>query len=413
MQMHRRQWICTVGCNRNFADKGLLQTHLQGRHPEMFDSLQLPVLLDICERPSNMDTETECPLCFDILSLGALYSHLAAHLEELALFLLPLNPNDSPDDGNSDSAKLVLQNETQQDFDNLSSLSSYSVADATEPHAQDPQTFELLLKQHELAPDVDKDETDPFGHHLNSATKLSRETKPLYKKVDVFLITWEENDDIKEEIEEEVGALTKLFGELNYHVTPFAIPNIDSQNELQFEVLNFLRAHMKDPPRETLFIVYYTGHSSTRDNACYWHPTAGAASGINRRDPTSKQTGPTVEWSKTQENFEHVNKQDVLFILDCCYAGSPAMHKGSGQSTKELLAAYGSEEETEAGEGSFTLRFVECMRRMVQTEKVFWTSRLYEELITVSQSPLCLHISLNRSMSSILLSSLETSNPPS
>jgi hypothetical protein len=262
---------------------------------------------------------------------------------------------------------------------------------------------------------------EPFGHHLKdlktfkndliSATKLSRETKPLYKKVEVFLITWEENDDIKEEVEGEVDALTKLFGELNYHVTPFAIPNIDSQNELQFEVLNFLRAHKKDPPGETLLIVYYTGHGSIRDNACYWHPTAGAASGINRRDPSSRQTGPTVEWSKIQENFEHVNKQDVLFILDCCYAGSAAMHKGSGQSTKELLAACGSEEETEAGDGSFTLRLVGCMRRMVQTEKVFQVSWLYEALITVSQSPLCLHVNLNKSPLSIWLSSLATSNP--
>jgi hypothetical protein len=161
MQMHRRQWVCTVGCNLNFADKVLLQTHLQDRHPEMFDGLQLPVLVDICERPNNMDTETECPLCFDVLSLEVLYSHLAAHLEELALFLLPLNPNDSPDDGNSDSAKLVLQNETQQDFDNLSSLGPYSVAEAPEPHTQDPQTFKLLLKQHELAPDFDEDERNP------------------------------------------------------------------------------------------------------------------------------------------------------------------------------------------------------------------------------------------------------------
>ena len=262
---------------------------------------------------------------------------------------------------------------------------------------------------------------EPFGHHLKdlktfkndliSATRLSREIKPTYKKVEVFLITWEENDDIKEEVEGEVGALKKLFGELNYHVTPFAIPNIDSQNELQFEVLNFLRAHKKDPPGETLFIVYYTGHGSIRDNACYWHPTGGAASAINSRDPKSRQTGPTVEWSKIQENFEHVNKQDVLFILDCCYAGSAAMHKGSWQSTKELLAACGSEEETEAGDGSFTLRFVECMRRMVQIEKRgFQVSWLYEALITVSQSPLCLHVNLNKSPSSIWLTSLAKSN---
>lgn len=121
----------------------------------------------------------------------------------------------------------------------------------------------------------------PYTHHIEdlksfkddllAAKKCSEVTKPTYTKVEVLLLTWEESD-MMEEIEEEASALTKLFDELNYEVTEIAIPNIDCQNELQLEVLTFLRRHKKNPPGETLIIVYYTGHGSIRNESCYWHP---------------------------------------------------------------------------------------------------------------------------------------------
>jgi hypothetical protein len=175
----------------DFADKALLQTHLQDRHPEILDSLQLPVLLDICERPKNMDTKTECPLCFDILSLEALHTHLAAHLEELALFILPLDPSNSTDDGNSDSAKPVLQNKTHQDFDDLSSLGPFSDVEATEPPTQDPQTFKLLLKQYDSASNVDEDERNPSS--LSSGTWLTLlESEDKLQPEDGWIISTDE-----------------------------------------------------------------------------------------------------------------------------------------------------------------------------------------------------------------------------
>ncbi|CAL3963867.1 hypothetical protein PZA11_001366 [Diplocarpon coronariae] len=254
----------------------------------------------------------------------------------------------------------------------------------------------------------------PFNHHIEdlkvfkddliAAKKCSEVSNPAYTTVEVLLLTWEECDDIQEEIESEIEALARLFKELNYNATQFAIPNIDCQNELQWKVLEFLRQHKNDSPSETLFIVYYTGHGSIRNDSCYWHPTWWAASPSDRKDRNSRQNGPTIEWAKIQENFERT-KQDVLFVLDCCYAGSAAMHKGIS-GTKELLAACGSDEMTPAGENSFTHRLVDCIRRMVKEEQAFQVAWLYESMIQASQNPLCLHVKLNRSPTSICLSSL-------
>ncbi len=122
----------------------------------------------------------------------------------------------------------------------------------------------------------------------------------------------------------------------------------------------------------------------------------------------SVQNGPTIEWAKIQENFERT-KQDVLFMLDCCYAGSAVLSKGAGP-TKELLAACGSEDEAFAGRYSFTWKFVEFFRKMLEEEPIFQVGWLYQSMITSSQHPLPLHVNLNKSMSSICLKSLAVSS---
>ncbi len=81
------------------------------------------------------------------------------------------------------------------------------------------------------------------------------------------------------------------------------------------------------------------------------------------------------------------------------------MHKGTGP-TKEILAACSSQNQTRAGEKSFTIRLVKCIRKMIKEKPIFQVAWLYESLISASNRPVCLHVKLNRSPSSIFLSSL-------
>lgn len=248
---------------------------------------------------------------------------------------------------------------------------------------------------------------EPYEHHIEElqtfkddlllAKECSERKEANYSKVEVLLITWEKpypkpkRRDIHDDVEKEVAVFTKLLKEVNYNITPFEIPADDSHNELQGKVLDFLRGHKKDVPGDTLFIIYYNGHGSIKDEKCYWHQTA-------------KTSSPTVEWAQIQQNFERAS-QDVLFILDCCYAGSAALNKGSTY-TKELLAACGSAEQTLAGPQSFTVRIVKCFRALLKEEPIFPVSWLYDAMIKVSQDPVPIYTNLNRSYRTICLKSM-------
>lgn len=146
---------------------------------------------------------------------------------------------------------------------------------AVEPAWQPGLQASSLISSHprDFAPyDHHIDEIETFEKDLLEAKSCSDVIPVRYTKVEVILITWKDNDDIAEEVEEEVKELTKLFKKLNYTIKPYRIPDINCQNNLLFEVLSFLKPHQNDPSDETLLIVYYNGHGSIRGDTSYWHP---------------------------------------------------------------------------------------------------------------------------------------------
>ncbi len=61
----------------------------------------------MCERPAAPEEKDECPLCLEKLTWLGLKPHIAAHLEDLALFVLPATTNDEggAEDADSDFAE--------------------------------------------------------------------------------------------------------------------------------------------------------------------------------------------------------------------------------------------------------------------------------------------------------------------
>lgn len=70
--------------------------------------------------------------------------------------------------------------------------------------------------------------------------------------------------------------------------------------------------------------------------------------------------GIAIKWNLIQGGLEAA-PQDVLFILDCCYAGAAVIRKGH-RSVKELLAACGREADTPTGSDSFSAILAERMK---------------------------------------------------
>jgi hypothetical protein len=88
LQIHRRQFVCWE-CHVAYPNRHSMQDHIRSAHPTAFGHSQMPIVLDLCSRQVSETFQTHCVLCGKELQLLELQSHLAAHLEEIALFILP------------------------------------------------------------------------------------------------------------------------------------------------------------------------------------------------------------------------------------------------------------------------------------------------------------------------------------
>ncbi|KAJ4013726.1 hypothetical protein NW766_005965 [Fusarium irregulare] len=96
--VHRLQWSCNW-CSQpdiifNSAEE--LKKHLNNTHVGMVTAVQMPLIIETCERPVRSFVSDSCPLCADWEppstkeNAKSFSRHLARHLQQLALEALPL-----------------------------------------------------------------------------------------------------------------------------------------------------------------------------------------------------------------------------------------------------------------------------------------------------------------------------------
>lgn len=115
-------------------------------HSGTFMESQLPILVDMCERPADPDERASCPLCGEEATLTALRTHVASHLEDVALFVLPVETDNYDADANSDQAERSHEKDKRLDDNELSSLGNFGEDEAVQAPLQDPKAFETALK---------------------------------------------------------------------------------------------------------------------------------------------------------------------------------------------------------------------------------------------------------------------------
>jgi hypothetical protein len=125
MQIHRRRWICAGDCNSSFTTKARMERHMREEHEGEFAELQLPILFDICKRPAELEEVTNCPLCPEISRLSRMQNHLATHLEDLALFVLPIGAGDRFGNAGSGEAEFCQNEPSRLEMDGPSSLGTF------------------------------------------------------------------------------------------------------------------------------------------------------------------------------------------------------------------------------------------------------------------------------------------------
>ena len=128
---------------------------------------QLPLLIEMSERTMDDMTIVRCPLCPDERRLMTLHNHIAEHLEEISLFVLPTNIEENNQDGDNS------EQGADGDFSSRMEESGSSMSS-----------------------------TD------NATGDLSRNNYIPYRKVAVKIISWDESLDDLQGHTEEVSVLT-------------------------------------------------------------------------------------------------------------------------------------------------------------------------------------------------------------
>jgi hypothetical protein len=100
--MHRRKWICPEDCRETFRSKSAIIEHISNKHFNGLEAHQISIFADMCEREIDATELDKCLICLEKMSLFRLQQHLATHMEEIALFVLPYQPQDDEVERNYD-----------------------------------------------------------------------------------------------------------------------------------------------------------------------------------------------------------------------------------------------------------------------------------------------------------------------
>ncbi|KAJ5598652.1 hypothetical protein N7537_008736 [Penicillium hordei] len=113
LQIHRRNYVCKV-CQKMCSNRKEMSAHLREHYDESISPSQLGVILDLCNRQVDVlgEEKDSCLVCGEELSLSALQGHLAAHMEDIALFVLP-NTNEEEDIRDSKASVQVAKLESK------------------------------------------------------------------------------------------------------------------------------------------------------------------------------------------------------------------------------------------------------------------------------------------------------------
>jgi hypothetical protein len=205
----------------------------------------------------------------------------------------------------------------------------------------------------EAAAHRDHHDVQTFTDLLNRVTPDLLVANRHYDKVVALFIYWQQSD--VEELQARAEDLRNvLTTEYRYDTRTHILKNADEtapqvRRNLTRE-LNSVVSDVSDGSGQNLLIIYYAGH--------------GTRSGANRGWEPTKPTGSpkvSINWSSHQERIKEECDADVLFLFECCYAGSMIVDNEASpyrwQRCCELLGASGVLERVPVrrdGSGSFT-----------------------------------------------------------
>ncbi|RYP74981.1 hypothetical protein DL771_002629 [Monosporascus sp. 5C6A] len=104
-------WQCVEGCGKIFSFEKDFDRHVQTSHPDLGQPDMLSALKWAAAKRASLSDEAHCPLCDQRMTLRLLQRHVARHQEQLALFALPPNLEDDPQEEERETYVRASQDE--------------------------------------------------------------------------------------------------------------------------------------------------------------------------------------------------------------------------------------------------------------------------------------------------------------
>jgi hypothetical protein len=157
--MHDKLWVCPYADREAMRSPSEIMSHLEQKHPHSMLSDTLPDLIAARGSAAESGSNTVCPLCTKQCDSAKRWSkHVGHHLEQLALFSLPLELfiTESPDNGDVD----------EKDVSELLSIAASDSDDDLEQDGSlvgDPTLRVESMQAPELPISIDTVDTDPLA----------------------------------------------------------------------------------------------------------------------------------------------------------------------------------------------------------------------------------------------------------
>jgi len=138
--------------------------HLTTEHSYVVNERQVSTYADMCEREIDDTAPSTCLICSQQMSLSRLHDHLATHMEEIALFVLPLTPDDDEEEeGEEEQIKEIAEvisehDEEDEQIEEIADIGTHDEQDEQiKENPENPDASDHLIWESETAQEAADD----------------------------------------------------------------------------------------------------------------------------------------------------------------------------------------------------------------------------------------------------------------
>lgn len=203
-QFHRREWVCNF-CSFNFKSETLFRNHLRDTHSGVLPEDQHQAVVKLSERSTS--SAQQCPLCpkLPISNPIRFQQHLARHLQQLSLFVLPRPGSEEIEhasrDGESNESQqvVVIDDKSITSSKSISINQRSAVMEGGQTSSEGSESDDQLEVPEAENHRVTQDQVDKKLQEIeNNKITLGPEHPSTVKSMNKLVLTYWKGDQLEE-----------------------------------------------------------------------------------------------------------------------------------------------------------------------------------------------------------------------